>query len=115
MVHSRTAGKRRGAFIVFSSVATVLGCCAIITPAEDRVLRFSIAVAPVLVLSAAAPAGAQPCACIDIGDIKQRIREADTAIKAYSTEIRGERESGRHEQHLHDDHQPASVGDGVHA
>lgn len=32
-------------------------------------------------------AWSQPCACIDVGDIKQRIKEAETAINTYGTEM----------------------------
>lgn len=39
-------------------------------------------------LCAAASAPAQPCTCVDVGDIKARIGEASAAITAYSTEMR---------------------------
>jgi hypothetical protein len=51
------------------------------------VFRWSIAVLLPLILVAAQPARAQPCKCIDVGDIKQRIKEATTAVSAYSTEM----------------------------
>ena len=38
-------------------------------------------------LLAATPLRAQPCTCIDVGDIKARLAEATAAITAYSTEI----------------------------
>ncbi len=41
-----------------------------------------------VLLTAADPAQAQACQCIDIGDIKARINEAQTAVSAYSTEVR---------------------------
>jgi chromosome segregation ATPase len=51
------------------------------------VLRISIVTLILLVLSAVAPVQAQPCQCIDIGDIKARMAEANAAIAAYSAEI----------------------------
>jgi hypothetical protein len=38
-------------------------------------------------LSAAAAAQAQPCTCIDVGDIKARMAEANAAIAAYAAEM----------------------------
>lgn len=49
--------------------------------------RWSIAVLLPLILLAVNPAWAQPCMCIDIGDIKQRIKEANAAIAAYGAEM----------------------------
>ena len=51
-------------------------------------LRTSTAVLASLVLLVAAPAQAQVCKCIDIGDIKARILEANAAIAGYSAEMR---------------------------
>jgi hypothetical protein len=52
------------------------------------VSRFSNAAILSLFLLAAAPSYAQVCKCIDIGDIKARMKEAETAINAYSNESR---------------------------
>ena len=40
-----------------------------------------------MLLAAATPALAQPCQCVDVGDIKARIAEAQAAIQAYGTEV----------------------------
>jgi hypothetical protein len=39
------------------------------------------------VIALSAPAFAQTCQCIDVGDIKQRMKEAQTAIAAYNEQI----------------------------
>ena len=51
-------------------------------------LRFPTAALLSACLLIAAPARAQVCQCIDIGDIKARIKEAQTAMTAYSNEMR---------------------------
>jgi hypothetical protein len=50
------------------------------------VFRYPVATAAVL-LAFAAPAYAQTCQCIDVGDIKRRITEAQTAVQTYSAEM----------------------------
>lgn len=50
-------------------------------------VQILIAILAILFMSVAAPVQAQVCKCIDIGDIKARILEANTAISAYSAEI----------------------------
>lgn len=40
-----------------------------------------------ILLAFSTPAFAQPCQCIDVGDIKARIAEAQAAVQAYSTEM----------------------------
>jgi hypothetical protein len=50
------------------------------------VFRYPVATAAVL-LAFAAPAYAQTCQCIDVGDIKRRIMEAQAIIQGYSAEI----------------------------
>ena len=47
-------------------------------------LRSSVCFGLVLL---ATSASAQVCSCIDVGDIKRRMKEAQTAIQAYSTEM----------------------------
>jgi hypothetical protein len=39
------------------------------------------------IVTVSGPAFAQPCQCIDVGDMKQRIKEAQAAINTYSTEM----------------------------
>ncbi len=50
--------------------------------------RFLVAILISLFVPAVAPVQAQVCQCIDVGDIKARITEANTAVSAYSNEMR---------------------------
>ena len=47
----------------------------------------AIPILALLVAVFSSSASAQPCQCIDVGDIKARIKEAQAAIEAYGTEM----------------------------